>query len=86
MGSDNPSLIRAATAAELPESPFCHPLNPRAEIHMRSLNALAGLQRIGLHIARVPPGREPDSEWTQQTECASAMTIWDAGSPLAPVG
>jgi len=58
MGNEPPSLIRATTVAELPEFPFRHPLNPQAEIHMRSLSALAGLQRIGLHIGRVPPGRE----------------------------
>ena len=58
MGNETPSLIRAATAAELPELTFRHPLNPQSEIHMRSLSALAGLQRMGLHIGRVSPGRE----------------------------
>jgi uncharacterized cupin superfamily protein len=58
MGQETTALIRAATIATLPELPFRHPLNPRGEIHMRSLSVLAGLQRIGLHIGRVPPGRE----------------------------
>ena len=58
MGSESPSLIRAAATAELPEFAFRHPLNPQSEIHMRSLSAVAGLQRIGLHIGRIPPGRE----------------------------
>jgi uncharacterized cupin superfamily protein len=58
MGNEAPSLIRAASVADVPEFAFRHPLNPRAEIHIRSLSALAGLQRIGLHIGRVPPGRE----------------------------
>jgi uncharacterized cupin superfamily protein len=58
MSEDNRCLIRAKEIAELPEFPFRHPLNPKSEIHLRSLSALAGLRRIGLHIGRVPPGAE----------------------------
>ena len=58
MSTNTPSLIRAAQIADLPEFPFRHPLNPQSEVHLRSLSALAGLQRLGLHIGRVPPGRE----------------------------
>jgi len=58
MSNKPPSLIRAAEIAELPTFPFRHPLNPQSEVHIRSLSALAGLQRIGLHIGRIPPGRE----------------------------
>ena len=58
MNKECPFLIPAAKVAELPEFPFRHPLNPDSEIHMRYLSALVGLQRIGLHIGRVPPGRE----------------------------
>jgi uncharacterized cupin superfamily protein len=54
----NRPILRAAEIAELPEFPFRHPLNPKSEIHMRSLSALAGLQRLGLHVGRVPPGKE----------------------------
>ncbi len=58
MPEDPPSLIRAAKVAELQEFPFRHPLNPQSEIYLRSLSMLVGLQRIGLHLGRVPPGRE----------------------------
>jgi uncharacterized cupin superfamily protein len=58
MSTEQPSLIRAGTVAALTEIGFRHPLNPQSEIYMRSLSALAGLQRLGLHVARVPPGRE----------------------------
>jgi len=58
MAEEHPSLVRASTVTELPEFAFRHPLNPASEVYMRSLSALAGLQRIGLHVARVPPGRE----------------------------
>lgn len=58
MSQDPVSLIRAASIAELPEIPFRHPLNPESEVYLRSLSAAAGLQRIGLHIGRVPAGRD----------------------------
>src|SRR2546427_11954580 len=51
-------LIRAEAIASLPEFRFEHPLNPRSEVHLRALGALAGLQRVGILIGRVPPGKE----------------------------
>ena len=51
-------LIRAETIASLPEFRFEHPLNPRSEVHLRALGALVGLQRVGILIGRVPPGKE----------------------------
>ena len=56
--SDPRYLVTAAEAAALSEITFRHPLNPRAEIHMRALSGLAGLERIGLTLARLPPGRD----------------------------
>ena len=56
--SQNQCLIRAAEVEALPGFTFRHPLNPNSEIELRSLSMLAGLQRFGLHIGRVPPGRE----------------------------
>jgi len=58
MAPETPYLIRAKDLVELPEVPFHHPLNPNSEIHMRALGDLAGLQRLGLHLGRVPPGKE----------------------------
>jgi uncharacterized cupin superfamily protein len=58
MSEDHPALIRAAKVETLPEFEFRHPLNPKSEIHLRSLSALVGLQRIGLNLGRVPPGAE----------------------------
>ena len=58
MAQDRPCLIRSQAVAELPESPFRHPLNPQSLIYLRSLSAAAGLQRLGLHIGRVPAGAE----------------------------
>ena len=52
------SLIRAADIEALSGFVFRHPLNPNSEVHLRSLSVLAGLQRFGLHIGRIPPGKE----------------------------
>lgn len=37
---------------------FSHPLNPKSEVHMRSLGDAVGLQRLGIHLMRVLPGKE----------------------------
>ena len=52
------ALLRADAIAALPTFPFSHPLNPQSEIHLRSLSAMTGLQRLGISIGRVPPGKE----------------------------
>jgi uncharacterized cupin superfamily protein len=56
--SQNQCLFRAADLEALPSLTFRHPLNPNSEIDLRSLSLFAGLQRFGLHIGRVPPGKE----------------------------
>src|SRR2546427_1337338 len=51
-------LIRAEPIASLPEFRFEHPLNPRSEVYLRALGALVGLERVGILVGRVPPGKE----------------------------
>ena len=59
MPQDHPCLIRSQAVAELPELPVpMHLTNPQLLIYLRSLSAAAGLQRLGLHIGRVPAGAE----------------------------
>ncbi len=58
MQQDHRCLIRDHEVADVPELTFRHPLNPKSEVSLRSLSALAGLQRIGLHIGRLSPGAE----------------------------
>lgn len=59
-----PSLIRNPSPSAAPDATFAegrsfsHPLNPNSEIHMRSLGDAVGLERIGIHILRIPPGKE----------------------------
>jgi len=40
------------------EQSFSHPLNPRCEMRGVSLSEIAGLRRIGIHLVRIPPGKE----------------------------
>ena len=62
--SDKPHpLVRAATLVAGTDYPFRHPLNPASEIHFRgvdgkSMSELAGLERVSVYTARIPPGRE----------------------------
>jgi uncharacterized cupin superfamily protein len=52
----HPCLVRASErGAELSMS---HPLNPRSELHGYRLSVAAGLQRIGVGLIRIPPGKE----------------------------
>lgn len=56
-------LVTAAALAAGTEYPFRHPLNPRSEIHFRgidgqSMSERAGLSRISVYTARIPPGGE----------------------------
>jgi uncharacterized cupin superfamily protein len=52
-----PNLVRSAREG-LPSQSFSHPLNPKSEVHMQSLGDAVGLERIGIHVVRVPPGKE----------------------------
>ena len=40
------------------EGPIHHPKNERCEMYYSSLGDAAGLERIGVHLVRIPPGRE----------------------------
>lgn len=51
-------LVRSADRSRLPEESFSHPLNPRSEVHGISLSDVAGLSRVGVHLVRIPPGKE----------------------------
>lgn len=58
MSRERHPLLRAAAIAELREHVARHPLNPAAEVHMRTLSRRVGMTRLGVHLARLPPDRE----------------------------
>ena len=51
-------LLKSEAIKQLPEQKFSHPLNPNSEISGVSLSEAVGLQRIGFHLATIPPGKE----------------------------
>jgi uncharacterized cupin superfamily protein len=54
---DRPELIRAADA-EAKAGLHSHPWNPRSEMVGVQLGRLAGLERTGVSLARIAPGKE----------------------------
>jgi uncharacterized cupin superfamily protein len=51
-------LISADAIKQLQEQSFSHPLNPNSEIKGVFLGQAVGLQRIGINLAYIPPGKE----------------------------
>jgi len=52
------SLSRAADRAKIAEESFSHPFNPNSQIFGRTLSDGTGLERIGVHLIRIPGGKE----------------------------
>jgi uncharacterized cupin superfamily protein len=53
-------LLKASEIAELPEYETSNPLNPDSELRIRTLADTLGLKRMGVHMVRVAPGKEPN--------------------------
>ena len=53
----SPFLLRA-DEIKAQTTQHSHPMNPNSEIHGVLLAKALGLQRIGVNIARIPPGKE----------------------------
>ena len=58
MTDSHPSLLKAADIQASEEFEFHHPLNPNSEVYLRSLSRATGLKRVGVNVARIPPGKE----------------------------
>ena len=58
MSETQPSLFTADEIAQHPEFEVHHPLNPHSEVYLKSLSRLAGLRRVAVSLARIPPGKE----------------------------
>jgi uncharacterized cupin superfamily protein len=57
-GDPSPALLRAAAIDALEPERRQHQFNPNAVRLTRTLGTRVGMQRIGVHIVRLPPGRE----------------------------
>jgi len=62
------SLMRAEQIAAAKETRAVHPLNTRSEIFIRSLSESVGMSRVGVHVSRVPPGKESFAYHTHHYE------------------
>lgn len=58
MADTSPHLLRAADIETLPERRRQHQFNDNAVRLVRTLGEITGLERIGLHLVRLEPGRE----------------------------
>ncbi len=68
--SERPNLylLRAAEIAERSQT-FSHPWNPQSEMSGYQLAKSTGLRRIGVNLARIPPGKESfvyHSHWQEE--------------------
>ena len=58
MSTAKPNLITAAEINALPEKRHVHQFNDRALRITRTLGTAAGLERVGVHLVRLPPGHD----------------------------
>jgi uncharacterized cupin superfamily protein len=77
-------LITAAEIAALPERSHRHQFNDNAVRHTKSLGELTGLERIGLHLIRLEPGR--DSTQHHYHEADEEFLYVLCGRGLAHIG
>lgn len=90
-------LVTAAAIAAGSDYPFRHPLNPRGEIHFRgidgqSMSERAGLRRLSVYTARIPPGAESfayhrhhyEEEWLYVLGGRGVLVIDDVEHEIGP--
>jgi uncharacterized cupin superfamily protein len=57
-GAPKNCLLKAADIDGLAQLRIHHPFNPNSDVWLRPLSELAGLTRVRLTFARIPPGKE----------------------------
>lgn len=57
MSDDYPGLLRAADISDR-QSTFNHPWNPKSEVTGTHISRIAGLERTGVSLVRIAPGKE----------------------------
>jgi uncharacterized cupin superfamily protein len=83
-------LVRASERG--PDFPSGHPYNPRAELHGWLLSRLAGLGRIAVNLAFLPPGKESaifhvhhrEEEWMYVVSGRGIAEVGDAAHEVGP--
>ena len=67
MAKQPSSYLPARRIADLPEQVYTHPVNPNAIRNTRSLGDALGLDKVGLHLVRLKPGRQSTEFHHHQT-------------------
>jgi len=83
-------LVRAGERG--PAFPSGHPYNPRSELHGWLLSRAAGLRRIAVNLAWIPPGKESaifhvhhrEEEWLYVLEGRGIAEVGDAEHEIGP--
>lgn len=89
--NSNRNLIRAAEIAEA-ESEHSHPWNPRSLLRGTHLGRLGGLERTGVSLVHIPPGRESftyhrhhyEEEWLYILSGSGTAEIDDQAFQVGP--
>lgn len=87
-----PNLITATQINALPERRHVHQFNDRAMRMTRTLSTAVGLERIGIHLIRLPPGcdstqfhsHSADEEFIYILEGRAIAEIGDSEYEVAP--
>ena len=58
MSTDPKHLVRTRGSTPAKSMHVRHPFNPRSDIQMTLLSDTTGMTRVGVSLARVPPGKE----------------------------
>ncbi len=83
-------LVRAAERG--PDAAHGHPYNPKAEVHGWMLSRMAGLRRIAVNLAWIPPGKESaiyhvhhrEEEWLYVLEGRGVAEFGDVEQEVGP--
>lgn len=92
MSTDPKHLVPTRGNASIPTMHVRHPFNPRSDVAMTLLSDATGMTRLGVSLARVPPGKEsyiPHShmlceEWVYVLEGHGMVLLGDREHEIGP--
>jgi uncharacterized cupin superfamily protein len=92
MGTPPKHLLRQRDIEGAEAVHVSHPLNPQSEIFMKRLSDPTGMARVGVNLARIPPGKESflphahttQEEWVYVLEGAGVALIGEQELEIGP--
>ncbi len=90
--ADDPHIVRSGQLDWTQVARRRHPFNPASEMKIATLGDPTGMQQIGAHLIRIPPGRESfiphahsvSEEFVFILEGAGEMVLDDVAHPVGP--